>query len=607
MIDSQAVKNTCNASIESKGFCRYKLTNGIKRHLAVDSLGFPFLTIRRTCLDPKNAPDGLGRFLIPRRTFLTIKCTCLDPKMHLAGGIAAGMVASGGIAYGHGRFFTHCTKASVVMYHSEQETLEVVAAAGENAHKFVGLTMPRGRGLTWSVIDTGQVRLSSLDDPGVREQAVTVREIKSGLYVGIPLRETQQDGSSRVIGAITADTMSDGYHFTSSDVERLKAMSESLSIARSRIIALEAVQERARAFARLAQLSSDLERLDDPTETANRGLETMLELSGLDGVGYLQYQHSGFSMLAKLGTAPSEFLKAISVFQISSQTVLFQSVISQGRSATVEDYLSSPYVLPEYAAMGLRTVVLAPVYLNSRVHGFVGGVSFGTPRVLPEHFGEVMEFLVGRISRAIERAEHLSEIVHTREASFRTLGRALELRDFETKGHTDRVMELSLELGQVLGLNQSQMQALAWGAYLHDIGKIAVPDRILLKESKLNSEEWAIIREHPSRGFEILKDLNFLPQETLEIVLYHQERLNGTGYPEGRIGNEIPFLARLFAVIDVYDALTSERPYKAPWTHENAMLELNRQAGETLDRNLIEAFERSLGQSMMQMQVSGKS
>ena len=113
MIDSQAVKNTCNASIESKGFCRYKLTNGIKRHLAVDSLGFPFLTIRRTCLDPKNAPDGLGRFLIPRRTFLTIKCTCLDPKMHLAGGIAAGMVASGGIAYGHGRFFTHCTKASV--------------------------------------------------------------------------------------------------------------------------------------------------------------------------------------------------------------------------------------------------------------------------------------------------------------------------------------------------------------------------------------------------------------------------------------------------------------------------------------------------------------
>jgi putative nucleotidyltransferase with HDIG domain len=492
---------------------------------------------------------------------------------------------------------THCTTASVVMYHPERNVLEVVVAAGENASKLVGLIMPRGRGLTWGVIDNGQIQLSSLNDSGVREQAVTVREIKSGLYVGIPLRETQPDGSSRVIGAITADTMSDGYQFTASDIERLKAMTESLSTARSRILALETVHERAAAFAQLAQLSSDLERLDDPTEIARRGLQTMLELSGLDGVGYLQLQGKRFSMLAKLGTAPAEFLQAFSSFELSSQAVLFQTVIAQGRSTIVEDYLNSRFMQPQFAAMGLRSAVLAPVYLNSVVHGFVGGVSFGTPRVLPEHFSEVMEFLVGRISRAIERAEHLSEIMHTREASFRTLGRALELRDFETKGHTNRVMELSLELGQVLGLNQSQMQALAWGAYLHDIGKIAVPDNILLKQGALSAEEWVVIREHPERGFEMLKDLNFLPQETLEIVLYHQERLDGSGYPEQRIGDDIPFLARLFAVVDVYDALTSERPYKAAWTHKDAMLELYRQAGKTLDKNLIAAFEQSLENS----------
>ena len=299
-------------------------------------------------------------------------------------------------------------------------------------------------------------------------------------------------------------------------------------------------------------------------------------------------------MLAKLGAAPTEFFRALASFRINSQTKLFQSVVDQGRSVTVEDYLGSPFVLPQFAAVGIRTVVFAPVYLNSKVHGFVGGVSFGTARVLPEHFNEVMEFMVGRISRGIERAEHLSEIMHTRESSFRTLGRALELRDFETKGHTDRVTEISLALGRVLNLNPNQMQALAWGAYLHDIGKIAVPDKILLKNGKLDPEEWAIILEHPTRGFEMLKDLNYLPQETLEIVLYHQERLNGSGYPEGRIGDEIPFLARLFAVVDVYDALTSERPYKAAWTHDAAMLELDCQAGITLDAGLIAAFERSL-------------
>jgi HD-GYP domain-containing protein (c-di-GMP phosphodiesterase class II) len=494
---------------------------------------------------------------------------------------------------------THCTTASVVLYHPERNVLEVVAAAGQNAEKFIGLTMPRGRGLTWVVIDNGQVRLSSLNDPGVREQAVTVREIKSGLYVGIPLRETLPDGSSRVIGAITADTMSDNYQFTSSDIERLKAMSESLSIARSRILALEAVRERASAFAQLAQLSSDLERLDDPTEIAKRGLQTMLELSGLDAVGYLQYQNSKFSLLAELGTTPNEFLQYFSSFEPSPQAMLAQAMTTNGRSIIIEDYLSSSFVEPLFAAAGLRTAVLAPIYLNTVVHGFIAGAAFGTPRSLPEHFSEVMEFLVGRISRAIERAENLNEIMHTREASFRTLGRALELRDFETKGHTDRVMELSLELGQVLGLNQTQMQALAWGAYLHDIGKIAVPDSILLKQGKLTVEEWAIIREHPERGFDMLKDLNFLPLETLEIVLYHQERLNGSGYPEARVGDDIPFLARLFAVVDVYDALTSERPYKAAWSHEDAMLELQRQAGKTLDQSLIAAFEQSLERNLV--------
>jgi HD-GYP domain-containing protein (c-di-GMP phosphodiesterase class II) len=142
------------------------------------------------------------------------------------------------------------------------------------------------------------------------------------------------------------------------------------------------------------------------------------------------------------------------------------------------------------------------------------------------------------------------------------------------------------------------MQALAWGAYLHDIGKIAVPDSILLKQGALTQEEWAVIREHPERGFEMLKDLNFLPIETLEIVLYHQERLNGSGYPEARVGNDIPFLARLFAVVDVYDALTSERPYKAAWSHQEAMLELHRQAGKTLDQSLIVAFEQSLERNL---------
>jgi HD-GYP domain-containing protein (c-di-GMP phosphodiesterase class II) len=141
------------------------------------------------------------------------------------------------------------------------------------------------------------------------------------------------------------------------------------------------------------------------------------------------------------------------------------------------------------------------------------------------------------------------------------------------------------------------MQSLEWGAYLHDIGKIAIPDRILLKPCALISDEWSVIREHPQIGYDILEELHFLPLETLQIVRSHQERMNGTGYPDGLIGAEIPFLARLFAVVDVFDALISQRPYKQAWTLEATLTELRSQAGITLDAEIVNALIGMLEQN----------
>ncbi len=164
----------------------------------------------------------------------------------------------------------------------------------------------------------------------------------------------------------------------------------------------------------------------------------------------------------------------------------------------------------------------------------------------------------------------------------------LEHRDLETQGHTERVAELAVRLGRELGF--PDLEGLRLGAYFHDLGKLALPDEVLKKPAALNTGEWRLVKTHPEVGFEILQDLPFLPQTALNVVLYHHERWDGSGYPKGLKGEEIPLEARIFAVVDVWDALVSERSYKPAWPPERAREELRAQAGRTLDPKVVEAF-----------------
>ncbi|MDR6217910.1 HD domain-containing phosphohydrolase [Deinococcus soli (ex Cha et al. 2016)] len=191
---------------------------------------------------------------------------------------------------------------------------------------------------------------------------------------------------------------------------------------------------------------------------------------------------------------------------------------------------------------------------------------------------------------ALEQDHHLQTILTTREETLRTLGVALEFRDYETKGHTDRVVRLSLGLARRLGLSEAQQDDLRRGAYLHDLGKIAIPDQILLKPGPLSADEWAVMRQHPVTGYEMLRHTPALGQACLEVVLHHHEHWNGGGYPHGLKGEAIPLLARVFAVVDAFDALTSARPYKQPWPEDRALAELRAMAGRVLDPALVEVF-----------------
>jgi HD-GYP domain-containing protein (c-di-GMP phosphodiesterase class II) len=185
-------------------------------------------------------------------------------------------------------------------------------------------------------------------------------------------------------------------------------------------------------------------------------------------------------------------------------------------------------------------------------------------------------------------ARALGEVYRT---TLKALTAALEARDQETHGHSERVVNYSLRLGRELGLDEGQTRSLEFGALLHDIGKIGVPDSILHKPGPLTEEEWREMRLHPLHGQRILQGIEFL-EGAARVVAQHHEHWDGTGYPLGLRGEEIDLNARVFAVADAFDAITSDRVYREARPYESAAAELEEWAGRQFDPAVVAAFQR---------------
>jgi putative nucleotidyltransferase with HDIG domain len=222
--------------------------------------------------------------------------------------------------------------------------------------------------------------------------------------------------------------------------------------------------------------------------------------------------------------------------------------------------------------------------------------------------------LMGVVARAIEHShllkqnaayrQNLEQIISARTGRLRAtmhdlersyditleaMGDALDLRDAETEGHSRRVTAYTVALARKMGVKADELRIIARGAFLHDIGKIATPDCILLKPGKLDAEETAIMRQHCARGYEMVRKIPFL-RDAAEIVHAHQESFDGSGYPRGLRGEEIPLGARIFAIADAFDAMTSDRPYRKGMSVEQARDELKRCAGTQFDPHIVEVF-----------------
>jgi putative nucleotidyltransferase with HDIG domain len=247
------------------------------------------------------------------------------------------------------------------------------------------------------------------------------------------------------------------------------------------------------------------------------------------------------------------------------------------------------------ASEGFHTYTASPLVAKGQVKGVLE--VFCRHSFTPDDdWIEFFETLAGDLAIALENITLFEELQRSNEELTRAYdttlegwAHALELRDQETEGHSKRVVAITLKLAQMMGVREEDMVHVRRGALLHDIGKMGIPDKILKKTAPLEAEEWTEMRRHPLIAFDLLSPIGYL-KPALDVPLYHHERWDGQGYPYQLAGRAIPLSARIFAVVDVWDALLSNRPYRQAWSREAAIQYVQEQAGAHFDPAVVAAF-----------------
>jgi putative two-component system response regulator len=234
--------------------------------------------------------------------------------------------------------------------------------------------------------------------------------------------------------------------------------------------------------------------------------------------------------------------------------------------------------------------------LNDR-RSRIRGIEVGADDFLSKPFDRVE--LAARVKSLVRQKRLNEDLDHAEQVLF-SIARSIESRDPNTGDHCERLVKLGKAFGEYLNLSRNQIRDLMWGGYLHDIGKVGIPDSVLLKKGKLTPEEWNIMRQHVLIGEKICQPLRSM-QGVIPIIRHHHECWDGSGYPDGLIGENIPYLAQVFQIIDIYDALTSERPYKLAFSPEEALAVMQEETAKGWrNPQLMQQFEEFIRNSKQQ-------
>ena len=309
------------------------------------------------------------------------------------------------------------------------------------------------------------------------------------------------------------------------------------------------------------------EALDKMREKTFPVILSDIMMPGIDGIELLKKVRSGYPDTA-----------VVMITAVSNANAAIEA-LKEGAS----DYLIKPFNLEEIVMSIANALEKRRLILENR------GYQEHLEELVRVQTAEIRGLLAIEQQKTFQLNKALDEIQVTYNTTLEALSTALDYRDNVTEGHSQRVVKYSIEIGKALGLKDYDLEVLARGTLLHDIGKIGVPDSILRKPAILTSEEWGEMRKHVEYGYRMLQSIPFL-KDASSIVLHHQERYDGAGYPQGLKRDEIVIGARIFAIVDTYDSMTTDRPYRKALTDKDAREEILRGRNSQFDPVVVDTF-----------------
>jgi HD-GYP domain-containing protein (c-di-GMP phosphodiesterase class II) len=473
---------------------------------------------------------------------------------------------------------SHC---AFLLISADAQHLQLIAERGmfrEIALTEDKLMVPRGVGLSWAALETrGTIYSSDVrTDPRAYKPIFNAHNSYSQLTVPI------LDSSGAPLGVLLIARELPA-QFTNFDQRLTELIAKVAGSALERIRATENLERQIFESRNLLKLARLLESSDQ--NALENALERVRQLALADAALLLRFEGGLFRVQTQVGSAPKQ--------HSIEQSLHLEPLLVWARQPMQRSLeLSAEVVGGTMRQIGVRSM-LACMLDN-------GGILLGAIMVYRfDHTGwsrnekHLIEAAGGMIGALLARLERLETLEAAYEGSLAMIGRALEMRDLETGNHTERVTQMAVRMAKALNLPEPEIRAVRWGAYLHDVGKFAISDTVLRKPSKLEPSELDLIRQHPQNGYDLIRDIPFLPLTTKHIVLYHHERWDGTGYPTRLAGEDIPLAARIFAVCDVFDALQSKRVYKEAFSPARTLAELYASAHDGhLELRLVRLLER---------------
>ena len=477
------------------------------------------------------------------------------------------------------------------------EDLVGFAGRGIGLEQFIGMTIPISDPVTLGARIVREKRPifvnEAIGSAEVNQQLAEVFRIEA--LLGVPLIK-----GDKAVGALVVIDTEQPQRFGPDDVQTASVLGSQAAVAIENAQLYQETQRRMRRLTALREIDTAITSSLDLRFTLKVLLDQVIQALDVHAADVLLFDASAQTLEYAAGCG----------FHSSAlrHTLLRLGEGHAGRAALerrivrLPDLAENPGELvrsPQLPAEAFAACFAVPLIAKGQVNGVLE-IFHREPLVPQPEWIDFLETLAGQAALAIDNATLFESLQRSSTnlslAYDRTLegwAKALELRDRETEGHSQRVTEMALSLARATAIDEKELVHVRRGALLHDISKMGIPDRILLKPGPLSEAEWEMMRQHPRHAFEMLSPIDYL-HPALDIPYCHHEKWDGTGYPRGLRGEQIPMAARIFAVVDVWDALRSDRPYRKAWSAEKARAYISGQSGTHFDPQVVEAFLRIL-------------